>query len=374
LKKIDLHIHTIPSISDANFEFSLGKLQEYIEKLEIDCIAITNHNLFDLQQFRDISSALGIDVLPGIEIDVEKGHLLLISDNDELEDFAAKCQQIKEQIPTENSWITVDVLKQIFLDLGKYLIIPHYDKKPAISEQSLTKLSPHAVSGEVTSARKFRSCAKDETKPTPVIFSDVRISDRLSIFPTRQTFVDLSTISVRGLKLCLADKGKVCLSKDEGNRFFQVTDDGLFLSTGLNIVLGERSSGKTYTLNRIISSFDNYKYIKQFSLLQNDEEKFKDLLSTRNSNTNEEFLKEFKEVVADVAQIDLRSGKLEVEKYVNSLLKYASESDKLDSYSKATLFGETLFGESDLKGLERLIDATIILIDNRIRPIIPIFY
>ena len=71
------------------------------------------------------------------------------------------------------------------------------------------------------------------------------------------------------------------LSKEEGNDFFQATDDGVILSTGLNIIIGERSSGKTYTLDKICKNFENVKYLKQFSLLQNDEEKFKELVTTR---------------------------------------------------------------------------------------------
>ena len=71
MKKIDLHIHTKASpYSDSVYEFSLSKLQEYVEKLSIDCIAITNHNLFDLAQFNQISEQLEITVLPGIEIDI----------------------------------------------------------------------------------------------------------------------------------------------------------------------------------------------------------------------------------------------------------------------------------------------------------------
>lgn len=57
MKKIDLHLHTKPSQhSDSAFVFSLPKLKEYVEKLAIDCIAVTNHNLFDLAQFNQISA------------------------------------------------------------------------------------------------------------------------------------------------------------------------------------------------------------------------------------------------------------------------------------------------------------------------------
>ncbi len=123
----------------------------------------------------------------------------------------------------------------------------------------------------------------------------------MSPYPTKATFVDIGDLTLIGLKFCLRDKTKVFLSKDDGNERFQATDDGLYLSTGLNVILGERSSGKSYTLNKIKSAFtDNIKYIEQFALLQNDEEKFKTLMSNRNSDVSERFLKEFKHVVEDV--------------------------------------------------------------------------
>ena len=227
MKKIDLHIHTISSISDYDFEFCLETLKNYIAKLEIDCIAITNHNLFDLEQFNLISSALEIKVLPGIEINLESGHLLLISQETELTDFEIKCKKIQDLIICKEDSITVEVLQQTFPDLGKYLLIPHYEKKPNIRQETIHKLSPHIFSGEVTSTRKFKACINDSDKLTPVIFSDVRISNSLITYPTRQTFVDLADVSLRGIKSCLTDKAKVSLTKSDGNKYFQVTDDGL---------------------------------------------------------------------------------------------------------------------------------------------------
>ena len=85
MKKIDLHTHTIPTFSDVDFEFSLPKVQEYIERLELDAIAITNHNTFDLKQYFEIRNSVSIIVFPGIEIDLEGGHILVISDINEFE-------------------------------------------------------------------------------------------------------------------------------------------------------------------------------------------------------------------------------------------------------------------------------------------------
>ena len=365
LKKIDLHIHTVAStISDSHFDFCLETLKEYVTKLKLDCIAVTNHNMFDAEQFAQICENLDIKVLPGIEIDLEKGHLLLISENTELGDFTAKCIQVQALIKTREDCITVENLQAIFGDLSRYLLIPHYEKKPNISDDAIARLKPHIHAGEVTSPRKFKACSKDNTKLVPVIFSDVRIYKGIKAFPTRQSFIDVGEITLKSIKACLTDRTKVCLSESEGNDYFQVTDDGLFLSTGLNVMLGERSTGKTHTLERIMHSFENVKYLKQFALLQDSEEKFEALLSTRHSTVNEQFLKELKDMVADITKVDLLANKKEAEKYLESLVKFASESDKLDSFSKVALFSETLFSEADLKGLVSLIDAACLLIDN----------
>lgn len=364
MKKIDLHIHTVPSISDKQFFFSLNSLQDYVEKLELNCIAITNHNLFDKSQFEYISAQLQIKVFPGIEIDLEAGHILLISENEDLDDFDLKCKKVTDLIKTKTDYINYEQLTEVFPLLSKYLLIPHYDKKPNIKVETLEKLGDNIFCGEVTSIRKFKACISESDKLVPVIFSDCRFVEDMPIYPTRQTYIDAEDDSLRAIKGCLFDKNKVYLSKEEGNKFFQATDDGIVLSTGLNVIIGERSTGKTYTLEKIINGFENVKYIEQFSLLQNDEEKFKELVTTRHSLVSENYLKEFKDVIYDVNEVDIKSNNQDVEKYLDSLKKFASESDKLDSFSKCKLYNETKFELDDLENLKELITATKLLLDN----------
>ncbi len=364
MKKIDLHIHTVQSISDRNFTFHIESLKEYVNKLEIDCIAITNHNLFDKTQFEQICQELNIKIFPGIEIDLEGGHLLLISENDNLDDFAQKCQKIQALIPTKDDSISYEQLMEVFPDLKNYLLIPHYDKKPNIKPETIKKLGDNIFAGEVTSLRKFKTCIKEADKLTPVIFSDCRFIEDIMSYPTRQTFVDVEENTLNAIKGCLYDKTKVFLSKEEGNDFFQATDDGIILSTGLNVIVGGRSSGKTYTLDKICQNFDNVKYLRQFSLLQNDKENFKKLVTTRHSLITENYLKEFKDVVFDVNDIDLKSNEISLEKYLNSLKKYATESDSLDTFSKCKLYNETKFTLDSLNNIKKLISATEALIET----------
>ena len=58
MKKIDLHIHTVSTPSDSSFDFSIDALAQYVEKCGLDAIAITNHNCFDSDQFRQIQERL----------------------------------------------------------------------------------------------------------------------------------------------------------------------------------------------------------------------------------------------------------------------------------------------------------------------------
>nr|WP_319512020.1 PHP domain-containing protein [uncultured Draconibacterium sp.] len=366
MKKIDLHIHTISTLSDCEFEFSLLKLKEYVDKLKIDCIAITNHNLFNLRQFTEISEALDIDVLPGIEIDLEGGHLLVISENEDFElgNFSEKCKTVESLIKSPSDSIDFEKFKEIFLDLNKYLLIPHYDKKPRIRQETFNKLTDYVFCGEVTSISKFRNCIKDPSQLVPVLFSDMRMKDDLVSFSTRQTFIDLNEISLGGIRQCLNDKNKVSLTKEDGNNFFQATDNGIMLSTGLNVILGQRSTGKTFTLNKISASFENAKYIKQFSLLQHSGQKFDELNKIKLSNVYESYLNTFKKVVEDITLVDKRKNELDLEKYIDSLLKSAEESEKKDSFAKAVLFNEELYSETNLTSLKELIKSVELLINN----------
>ena len=65
MKKIDFHIHTKKTVSDENidFNFSLDVLKKYIETNDLDGIAITNHNHFDLDQFIEINKNISINIL-----------------------------------------------------------------------------------------------------------------------------------------------------------------------------------------------------------------------------------------------------------------------------------------------------------------------
>lgn len=375
MKKLDLHIHTIPTQSDSEFEFDIDTFKEYVSTLNIDGVAITNHNHFDLEQFKTIASFLDpVVVLPGIELDIEGGHMLLISDAANLDDFKDKADKVEQAIPTNRDSISVDKFKEIYGNLGNYLLIPHYNKKPRIGKETLNLLSRNINSGEVNSPGKFIRCKKLEETLTPVYFSDIRIKKDAE-FSTRQTHFNIEDINVRTIKACLNDKTQVALTAVEGSNLFQATEDGLTLSSGLNIILGGRSSGKTYTLKKVLKGLggnSRVKYIEQFHLTQKDEKTQSELLSSlidsNKESQREEYLSELKDITNHVRLIDLNYDEKKIDEFIETLKAFAREQERQDTFAKTKLFSEPTYrlDDTNTDELEKLIGATTNLLEANI--------
>ena len=173
-----------------------------------------------------------------------------------------------------------------------------------------------------------------------------------------------------GISLVILNFGitRLSLSPDEGNVLFQILDNGLQISTGLTVVLGGRSSGKSYTLDAINDQYEHAAYIRQFELLARDEEadkrRFDELLRRKGDSITQEFLQPFRNVIDNVQAVDLRADEREIETYLEMLKKSAAEVERQDAFAKAKLFSETLFDIKDLSSLKKLIEAVDVLISN----------
>ena len=368
MKKIDFHIHTIPTVWDTHFDFNLAVLERYVEDSALDAIAITNHNIFDPVQFSSIVAAVDALVFPGIEVSLDAGHVLVIADAGRLDTFEQQTRRVAGLLNSPRDTISVEQMLEIFDNLEEYLVIPHYDKRPAVKGRALETLRKYIEGGEVDSPKKFVRLIKSQDELTPVIFGDSRICDALDPLPTRQTFVDCGEISLGALKVCMRDKSKVALSKEHGNSLFQIFENGQNLSSGLNILLGERSSGKSYTLDRIAESTESIKYIRQFSLVQQDDAVYerefsKDLQRTR-SQFIENYLSGFRDVVDDIIEVNWRSDEREVDKYIESLKSSAEEAHRRDAFSNSALFDAAEYSIGDDKMLTELIESVRQIIEN----------
>lgn len=373
--KTDLHIHTVATPSDSDFDFSIETLEGYVDHAKLDAIAVTNHNTFDYPQFTAIQRAIDPAVLPGIEVNVDSCHILLLTEQHRAERLATASERLSKLIRVPTDSISVDTLEDVFGDLSEYMVIPHYEKKPVIRTATLQRLAAHVTAGEVDSPKKFLRCVKDHAGLVPVLFSDSRMSKDLGHFPTRCTYLNCGEPTYSAIKETLKYRTKVFLSREDGNELFPLLENGLLVSTSLNVLVGDRSSGKTHTLNRISAEHPNVKYIKQFSLVQLDEtsyeKSFTAELERSRSRHTEDYLGAFKGVMDQVMEIDLDAQERSVQAFMDALLRSAEETDRADSFSKTRIFSESTFKVSEDKALHSLIEAVRHLIENvEQRPII----
>lgn len=346
MKKIDLHIHTLATEKDSDFIFDLDKMLLYVQTSKLDAIAITNHNIFDREQFNKIKEKVNISVFPGVEVDVENAHMIVVTGESNLDKFCEQCNQLNERLIDGKKYISYDEFISIFCNYEQYLLIPHYKKKPALQQQIIKKFGNNITCGEVDSIKKFCTLKKQENDLVPILSSDVRIKKDLEIFPTRYTFLDIDDTSLKSIKYGLMDKTRVFITENKNDNEFIFTQDGLVASTKLNVIIGKRSSGKTYTLEKIKKAFDTseIKYIKQFEITEKSgSEKFKEITQKGYEKITNEYVNPIDDVIHSILEIDLNSDNLELENYHSALINRAISFERNDIFSRTSLFNEITF-------------------------------
>lgn len=162
--KIDIHTHTRKcKTGDApTREVSPEAFCETLQATEVGIIAITNHNVFDIEQYKEIKEKIGEDtqVWPGIELDVVengiRGHLLVIVSPNDFETFSNVVDELTKTSTPDNFTTSIDLLIESF-DSFKPLYVAHYKKSPNLSDEVLEKLTsrisnPGRVLKEVTNS------------------------------------------------------------------------------------------------------------------------------------------------------------------------------------------------------------------------------
>jgi predicted ATPase len=163
--KIDIHTHTKKcKTGDApTREIAPAELCETILSTEVGIIAITNHNVFDLEQYTEIKTKIGEDVQvwPGVELDIQddgaRGHLLVIVSPALAHGFSEVIDEITKGSTPDSFTTTIDKILENF-DVFKPLYVAHYQQKaPNLSNKALEKLTsgttnPGRVIKEVTNS------------------------------------------------------------------------------------------------------------------------------------------------------------------------------------------------------------------------------
>jgi ABC-type arginine transport system ATPase subunit len=374
LKKLDLHIHTLSTEKDASFSFSIDVLNDYIDTKNLDIIAITNHNTFDLNQYKMIQEGIKIKVLPGIEVDLENGHILIISSDEQnsVEKFNHITDEIEDAIKGKK-YLKFEEFVKIFSDLNEYLFIPHIEGKPkSLSYDVIERFGDYVFCGEVPNQSKFKILKRDPNFAlTPLIFSDLRVSNDLSVesYSVKQTYLSIETSSFESVKAALRDNTKVFLNKFR-TELFDATGSNDFLYPGVNIITGKRSTGKTVFLKNLFENNDNVKYIKQFELVQNQDDEEKDIETFKQEIKKDEYrfidshLSKFKDLATKISLIDIESNLKASNEYADNLVGFATDKRKKNHYSQTKIFSEEEFLSTPTPPVFKLIDSIVKILDH----------
>lgn len=371
--KIDLHIHTVKNnYLDRSFSYDADSMKEYVLSNSLDIIAITNHNLFDNKNFNAIKSELNTVadclILPGIEISLETGHVLLIfEDNPASISVLTKISSFIQTHEMDDHYkMSVADFNNICCGHGA-VIVPHYDKSPRISKTIISQIKDCVFVGEVDSPKKFYRIKKDETNVTPVYFSDIRIGESKNIDDyknkSRFTYVDCDERSFNSLVASLKNNDTY-LSKNKIPEEFDILNGTASASTGINVLLGKRSSGKTYTLNHISEVYaKNCLYIKQFDITKDcNDESFNSAIEEAEKRTVLDYVSGINVAfdILEETKADICSTKFNT--YISSLKECADEKIA-DIYSKCLLYNYSEIVKKNTSSIDRIIEAITTLLD-----------
>ena len=362
-KKIDFHIHTIASIKDSDFTFSLDWLKKYVEATELDAIAITNHDLFDENNFREISEALpDIKIYPGIELALDIGHVNIVFPRDCIGELSSFSQWLSTVHQTNTDHITCEELCDNLSCWNQGIYIFELNKSKSVKEIPDIFNDVTCVGG-VSNQLRFNIAKNNPDSIAPCLFSDAHATEQDSDnrndivkLQNKQTYLQIDSCEFEDIKRCLQDKSKISISKE--NLKDVVNIDGINISSGLNLVVGKRGTGKTHFLNRIKESIeDEYYEIKQFETARADkyiEQQRKEQGLTAISSWQEKYINEFSKIKSYIQ--DTGTELNDIEKFLTDVKRFANEMARSQSSQKYSLFKETEF---ELSNIEYIRDALI---------------
>lgn len=146
--KIDIHTHTrkCKSGDKPTREISPEDFCSIVMSTDVGIIAITNHNVFDIEQFEHIERLIDgeMQVWPGVELDVVdsddgRGHLLIVVSPRLAKEFHAAVSKITEGSTPDDFTATIEEVIAAFDGLGP-LYVAHYKKAPMVSEAAIAAL------------------------------------------------------------------------------------------------------------------------------------------------------------------------------------------------------------------------------------------
>ncbi len=371
VKRIDFHIHTVPSIKDSDFNFSIEWLKAYVDKTKLDAIAITNHDLFDKNNFEEISEYLpNVKVYPGIELALDIGHVNIVFPCDCIDVLSQFSEWLSNIHQTQSDSITSEQLREQLPCWDQGIYIFELGKSKGVKE--IPNIFSNLVCvGGVPNQLRFNIAKNNPESLVPCLFSDAHATNQdsdnrndIAKLQNKQTYLQIDSCEFEDIKKCLRDKSKVSINKE--NLKDVVDIDGVKISSGLNLVVGKRGTGKTYFLNKIKEfSDDEYYEIKQFETAKADEyieKQRKDQGSIEFSKWQEKYTNEFSKIKSYLQ--DTYTETDDIKNFLVDVKRFATEMARSKSSQKYLLFQETEFELSNINYIRSALTNIKDVIEN----------
>ena len=302
--KIDLHIHSKASeykeregyVADSNID-NIDVLLKNVEDNKVNMISITDHNRFDYELYKKIKSVINKppyedikNILPGVEFDVmleesstTSCHIICIFDdcNDKkIENIQSKINEVRI-LESESDYYKLEEFENILYKVGTSVVLIAHQKSGIDVQDSTGK--HHSLSEAVKDPNEWirigyinaleyqkpriQGMIKNNLKEINTKFATITGSDChvWSAYPNKDSTIKtpkeyLSKVkclpTFKGLLLALSSPETRFERKDEGtssNYINQIKlgENNIELSTGINAIIGENGSGKSYILGKI---------------------------------------------------------------------------------------------------------------------------
>ena len=357
MNRIDFHIHTVETASDSSgFNFDIEVLKDYVEGAHLAAIAITNHNGFYRDNYDQVSKALDIAVFPGAEINVTKlsgfGHVIIVADPADIDDFASGMATLAGECPGSSDHMSWERVVELFPKISNWLIIPHYKKSKKLDSATLSHIQ--STTGydalEVANAKKWL-VERDGADAPLVVFSDCRPGlrmpdedpdDNIRRYAYGYTYLQCNEMSFSSIKAAFASANNVEIFPTD--RDFGILPEALPASRRMNVILGERSSGKTFTLKRILDAYEpeDRLYIEQFEITNKAKKDIFDKnVAEEDSVFFDNYFNTLQDAINHYTQFDQGACEDAVRAYCTALVQFAAAPT--DRYSERPIYNADEF-------------------------------
>ena len=146
--KIDIHSHTKKTKTgdSENRNIDVTQFSEIIKSTDVKIFAITNHNHFDFDQYKEFNSALsGIcQIWPGIELDILqdgiRAHLIVIVNPKNADSFNDKVNLLLQGKTADLFTISLEDTVSNFDSLDPIYVSHYHSKKPNLLDKDIEHL------------------------------------------------------------------------------------------------------------------------------------------------------------------------------------------------------------------------------------------